>query len=163
MRVGLQTLLAICAFGLAVGGLAQASEVAGVVVDASGQPVAGVKITASHGHSSTSAVTDRDGQYSIKDLATGAYDLKIDPMGSGVKGGTVESYLNPAGLTVNWSVAPQQEPLASAQSGIQQPHSPSIGIVALGGGGGNVLNSKDSPPGCKGMPGPPCGPKSPHK
>src|SRR5689334_12849491 len=101
MKFGVQALLVISGFALALGSAAQASDVMGVVADANGQPVAGVKVIASNARSSASAVTDYDGQYAIKNLSAGTYDLMLDPMGSGIKGGTVAGYLDPTGLTVN--------------------------------------------------------------
>jgi len=124
------------------------------------QAVPGAKVIAhsSDGLNTQAATTDSNGQYRIAGLDPGQYYITLDALGTGGQGQTVASYLGNSGLTVNWSVAPGATPLASAQPGIQPTSASAVRASDA------VLTAKsDPPPGCKGMPGPPCGPKKSKK
>jgi hypothetical protein len=141
---------------LAVASPALCEDLVGTVAEKDGQAVQGVRIIARSGDGQTRefAITDASGQYRIAGLNPGEYFVTLDPAGSGVQGQTVASYVSNAGLTVNWSVAPGSSPLASAQPGTQLIPAADIDSATTG-----LTAGESPPPGCKGKPGPPCGPK----
>ncbi len=145
---------------LAVATPAICQDLVGTVADSDGQAVQGVKIIANRrdGQITEAATTDASGQYRIPGLAPGEYLITLDPAGTGVQGQTVVSYLGKPGLTVNWSVAAGLSPLASAQPGTQLASADAVSRST------KVVAKKDPPPpGCTGMPGPPCVPKRSKK
>ncbi len=151
----------IAGFALMVGAASAAlcAEVVGTVLDANGNAVPGVKVSTStrDGQPIGSAITDGQGDYAIDDVSSGLYYLTLNPpAGSDIRGQSVASYVGGMGLTVNWAVAPGREPVASAMPGVTNKN-PGIGAIA------SAAKPKDPPPGCKGMPGPPCGPKKSKK
>ena len=146
-------LIAGCILSLAIATSAFCEDLVGSVAGADGQAVPGVRViaTSSNGRLTEAAITDSHGQYIIPGLYPGQYMITLDPAGTGFQGQTVASYVGNPGLTVNWSVSPGLSPLATAHSGISS---------SAGHGTSKVLaRNDDPPPGCKGMPGPPCGPK----
>jgi Carboxypeptidase regulatory-like domain len=149
-----------CLLALAIASPAICQELIGTVANGDGQAVQGVKIVAhsSDGRVTESAITDASGQYRMSDLIPGQYFITLDPSGANVEGQTVAGYLGQNGLTVNWSVASGLSPLASAQPGIHLASASSVSAVSA-----VASAKKDPPPGCKGMPGPPCGPKKSKK
>ncbi len=131
-------------------------DLVGTVADRDGRAVAGAKVVVhgADGAASGAATTDARGQYVISGLAPGQYFITLDAADGGMQSQTVASYLGATGLTVNWSLSSAASPLASAQPGIQLTSAASINA------GPAVMSAKaDPPPGCKGKPGPPCGPK----
>ena len=157
-----KTILALAGCTLAIGlasSFAIAADIVGTVTDASGQAVSGSKISVADqsGQIAGDAITDRQGRYAITGLQPGEYDIKLDPATANLKGDTAVSYLDNRGLTVNWAVGPSREALATAQLGTQQPAVSSMSPLE------SSASDSPSPPGCKGMTGPPCGPKSSKK
>jgi hypothetical protein len=102
------------------------------------------------------AITDQQGQYEIQGLTSGEYYVTLDPKASNIPGQTVVTNLNDNGLTVNWAASPGRQPIATAQPGIHQAWASNLSASAAS----DSANGDNSPPGCKGMVGPPCGPKS---
>jgi hypothetical protein len=157
-----KTLIAVIAGGALVAGAvtpALSAEIVGTVLDAKGNAVPGVKVSTStqDGQSIGSAVTDGQGGYAINDISSGLYYITLSPpAGTDLRGQSVASYVGGMGLTVNWGVAPGREPVASAMPGVNNSN-PGISAIA------SASKPKDPPPGCKGMPGPPCGPKKSKK
>jgi hypothetical protein len=158
--LGALVVLATCTLG--AGTPVLAGDIVGTVVNASGDPVDGARILTSTG---ASAVTDQAGRYAIRDLPSSQYNITLDPAGSGLKGQSVVSYVGNKGLTVDWATATNREPIATAQ--------PGTNFVATGSSSKTFASTAqlataptaptNPPPGCKGMDGPPCGPKTPKK
>jgi len=138
------------------------SDIVGTVVGANGSPLQGAQVIVKAQNSTTTgaAITNQQGQYEIQGLSSGVYLITLDPKASNIPGQTVVSNLNDDGLTVNWAASPGRQPIATAQPGIHQAWPSSSGLPASR--TSNDDNDGTSPPGCKGMVGPPCGPKS-HK
>lgn len=135
------------------------AEIVGSVLDANGNAVPGVKLstTTQDGRRIGNAITDDQGAYAIDGMSSGLYYITLaPPAGSALLGQSVASYVGDRGMTVNWAVAPGREPLASAMPGV---HNGNPGISAIAA----ASKKDDPPPGCKGMPGPPCGPKKSKK
>ncbi|HWX27085.1 MAG TPA: carboxypeptidase-like regulatory domain-containing protein [Steroidobacteraceae bacterium] len=88
------------------------ADLVGRVANETGQPVAGVQVSAvdSTGASAGSVVSDAEGSYEIQGLKPGAYRLML-------KGQTVVSYVPKEGLTVNWGLSKTAPPLAIAKLG----------------------------------------------
>jgi hypothetical protein len=124
------------------------------VADGQGQAVQGATVIAnsSDGSSTRTAITGASGQYRIPGLDSGQYFISREASSVGSPGQTVASYLGHPGLTVNWSVAPRTTPIAIAHPGIQPASASDLNAAKLA-----VSGKDDPPPGCKGMPGPPCG------
>jgi len=142
-----------------VASFAVAADIVGTVVDASGQAVNGSKVSAADqsGQIAGNAITDLQGRYAISGLRPGQYDIKLDPAAANLKGDTAVSYVDAKGLTVDWAVGPSRQAIATARPGTRQSTIGNLSQVT------SSEEDKDSPPGCKGMQGPPCGPKSPKK
>jgi hypothetical protein len=160
MKKTLLGLAAGCAL-VSVGSFAVAADIVGTVVDASGLAVNGFKVSVADqsGQIAGNAITDLQGRYVIGGLRPGQYDIKLDPATANLKGDTAVSYVNAKGLTVDWAVGPSRQAIATARPGTQQSTIGSLSQVTSS----EESKDKDSPPGCKGMTGPPCGPKSPKK
>ena len=158
MSRSIVVLIAAPVLALAIAAPAICEDLVGTVADRGGQAVQGVKIIAQSKDGTTqAATTDANGQYRIAGLDPGQYFITLDPAGNGVQGQTVASYLGNSGLTVDWSVASGVSPLASAQPGTRLAFSSSVSKT-------KVITKSDPPPaGCKGIPGPPCGPKKSQK
>jgi Carboxypeptidase regulatory-like domain len=154
-------LAAGCALAMGISSFAIAADIVGTVMDASGQAVNGSKVSAADqsGKIAGDAITDQQGRYVISGLRPGQYDIKLDPAVANLKGDTAVSYVDDKGLTVDWAVGPLREPIATARPGNGQSTIGNLSQITSS----EEANDKDSPPGCKGMTGPPCGPKSPKK
>ena len=156
-------LAAGCALVVSVGSLAFAADIVGTVMDASGQALNGSKVSAADqsGKVAGDAITDQQGRYVISGLRPGQYDIKLDPAAANLKGDTAVSYVDNKGLTVDWAVGPSREAIATARPGTGQSTNSNLSQITSS----DEMKDKDKdpPPGCKGMPGPPCGPKSPKK
>ena len=105
------------------------STIVGSVVNNQNSPVPGIKILAkdSSGKILGEAVTDAEGNYNLKNLRIGQYQLTLDPLKSPFQGETVVTALGPEGLTVDWIVSKSAKAIASATLGIA-----SSGPVAIG-------------------------------
>lgn len=158
MKKAMHVLAAGCALVMSLGSFAMAADIVGTVVDASGQAVNGSKVSAADrsGQIAGDAITDQQGRYVISGLRPGQYDIKLDPAVANLKGDTAVSYVDAKGLTVDWTVGPSREAIATARPGTEQSATGNLSQIGSS-------SDKDSPPGCKGMEGPPCGPKSPKK
>lgn len=95
------------------------SMLVGVVYNAMGQPVGGLKIIAKDpsGRIMGEAVTDARKPYVLPNLPTGQYQLTLDPGRSPFKGQTVLSFIGAEGLTVNWLVSEMADAVATATPG----------------------------------------------
>ncbi len=146
-------------------------EIIGSVVDANGNPLPGVQVVVKAQNSpmtgaaitNRAAITNQTGQYEIAGLNPGLYYITLDPKGTNLTGQTVVSNLNDNGLTVNWAAAPGRQAIAMAQPGIQRSSADSFRPVVAENSKDRDKDDDHSPPGCKGMPGPPCGPKKSDK
>src|SRR3990172_371288 len=105
------------------------STIVGSVVNNQKSPVPGIKILAkdSSGKILGEAVTDAEGNYNLKNLSIGQYQLTLDPMKAPFQGETVVAALGPQGLTVDWIVSKNAKAIATATLGIA-----SSGPVAFG-------------------------------
>jgi carboxypeptidase family protein len=157
MHRSLLALISTCALAMAIASPAICEDLVGTVANSAGHAVQGVKIVArsADGKISEAATSDAGGRYRIAGLGPGRYFITLDPAGTGVQGQTVASYLGSTGLTVNWSVGPGISPLASAAPGAQLGAPTSVSVA----GAVPLASSGEDTPGCKGQPGPPCGPK----
>jgi hypothetical protein len=158
MKKTLIAVVAGCALVAGASSPALCAEIVGTVLDANGNAVSGVKISTStqDGQRVGSAVTDAQGDYAINDISSGLYYVTLDPpASSAVHGQSVATYVGGMGLTVNWGLAPGREAVASAMPGVTNN---SRGVAVA-----SAAKPSDPPPGCNGMPGPPCGPKKSKK
>ncbi|MDP2603180.1 MAG: carboxypeptidase-like regulatory domain-containing protein [Deltaproteobacteria bacterium] len=107
----------------------ETSTIVGSVVNNQKSPVPGIKILAKDpsGKILGEAVTDAEGNYHLKNLSIGQYQLSLDPLKSPFQGETVVTALGPQGLTVDWIVSKSAKAIASATLGIA-----SSGHVAFG-------------------------------
>ncbi|HEV3112935.1 MAG TPA: carboxypeptidase-like regulatory domain-containing protein [Candidatus Binataceae bacterium] len=152
-------LTAGCALLAAAISPAPCAEIVGTVLDANGNAVPGVRVstTTQDGQRIGDAVSDGQGAYAIDDVSSGLYYITLaPPAGSDLHGQSVASYVGGTGLTVNWAVAPGREPVAAAMPGVNNDN-PGISAIAA------ASKPHHPPHGCKGMPGPPCGPKKSKK
>ena len=96
------------------------STIVGIVVNNQESPVPGIKILAkdSSGKILGEALTDADGNYQLKNLSIGQYQLTLDPVKSAFQGETVVAALGSQGLTVDWIVSKSARAIASATLGI---------------------------------------------
>ena len=161
MRKTTLVLAAGCALAIGVGSFAFAADIVGTVMDASGQGVNGSKVSAvdRSGQTAGNATTDLQGRYVIGGLRPGQYDIKLEPASANLKGDTAVTYVDSKGLTVDWAVGRSRQAIATARPGTQQSAIGNLSQITSS----EEKKDKDSPPGCKGMDGPPCGPKSPKK
>src|SRR3989337_2019220 len=92
------------------------STIVGIVVNNQESPVPGIKILAkdSSGKILGEALTDADGNYQLKNLSIGQYQLTLDPVKSAFQGETVVAALGSQGLTVDWIVSKSARAIASA-------------------------------------------------
>jgi carboxypeptidase family protein len=107
------------------------STIAGRVVNTQKDPVPGIKILAKDSSGKIvlgEAVTNAEGNYNLKNLNMGQYQLTlVDPRNSPFQGETVVTSLGSKGLTVDWIVSKSAKAIASATLGIA-----SSGQVAIG-------------------------------
>lgn len=115
LKIVLGTTVAV----LYLAGQGLCAQVAGIVRDVGGKPVAGVKITAV-GESAKNrgqGISAADGSYLIDGLDPDKYVFKLDPQLTGMQGGDGVAYLGADGLTVNWTVSPNALALDDAVAG----------------------------------------------
>jgi hypothetical protein len=108
---------AIVALVLAGALPALAASVSGVVMDAGGKRVAGVKVIAhdARGAPLTSAVSSANGEYTLTLDPDANYRFALDPGSLGFKiGAPVGAFVPRNGITLNWVVSPSADPLAYA-------------------------------------------------
>jgi hypothetical protein len=106
------------------------STIVGIVVNNQKSPVPGIKILAKDSSGKKilgEALTDAEGNYHLKNLSIGQYQLTLDPLKSPFQGETVVAALGSQGLTVDWIVSKSAKAIASATLGIA-----SSGPVAFG-------------------------------
>ncbi|MGC2493596.1 carboxypeptidase-like regulatory domain-containing protein [Candidatus Binatus sp.] len=120
----------------------------------------GSKVSAADqgGHIAGDATTNKQGCYVISGLRPGQYDIKLDPCTANLKGDTAVSYVDAKDLTVDWAVGLSRAAIATARPGTRQAAMGNLSQIPP-----SDSDERDSPPGCKGMIGPPCGPKSPKE
>lgn len=97
------------------------STIVGIVVNNQKSPVPGIKILAKDSSGKKilgEALTDAEGNYHLKNLSTGQYQLTLDPLKSTFQGETVVAALGSQGLTVDWIVSKSAKAIASAILGI---------------------------------------------
>ena len=97
------------------------SAIVGSVVNNQRSPVPGIKILAKDSSGKKilgEALTDAEGNYHLKNLSTGQYQLTLDPLKSTFQGETVVAALGSQGLTVDWIVSKSAKAIASAILGI---------------------------------------------
>lgn len=107
--LGLTTLAAFAAF---------AANVSGVISDATGKPVEGVRVIAQtqKWQPMQTAVTGSKGEYAIKDLAPGKYLFALEPGSAGFrKGESAAAFVPDEGLTLDWTVSATADPIALAR------------------------------------------------
>lgn len=85
----------------------RAALVVGVVTNAEGTAVEGVRIRAvnTSGKTVGQHISGADGHYTIDKLSNGQYVFKLDPLATGVKPGDGVAYLSDKGLTIDWKVS----------------------------------------------------------
>lgn len=90
-----------------------AADIAGTVIDHSGAGVAGVRVSVENqaGKQIAEATSDAKGSYAFHDLAPGTYNFNL-------KGQSAVAYVPEDGLTINWGLAPNSPPVASARQGV---------------------------------------------
>jgi hypothetical protein len=111
VALGLTTLAALPAF---------AANVAGVIADATGKPVQGMKVIAETQKSQPvqAVLTGSKGGYAIKNLTPGGYLFALEPGGAGFKKGeSVAAFVPDEGLTLDWTVSATADPIALARVG----------------------------------------------
>ena len=97
------------------------STIVGIVVNNQESPVPGIKILAKDSSGKKilgEALTDAEGNYHLKNLSIGQYQLTLDPVKSAFQGETVVAALGSQGLTVDWIVSKSAKAIASATLGI---------------------------------------------
>lgn len=99
--------------------VALSAQVVGIVKNADGAAVEGVRIRAvnSSGKTVGQGVTGPEGRYVIANLPNGQYVFKLDPLATGVQLGDGVGYLSDKGLTVDWKVSPNAIALDDATTG----------------------------------------------
>src|SRR6266851_7495823 len=100
--------------------VAVCASVVGIISDTKDHPVNAVEIAAqnSAGKVFGRAKSDLQGHYQITGLAPGTYQFVLNPLATGLKGGSGVSYLDPKGLTINWKASAHAMALAMANPGI---------------------------------------------
>src|SRR5580658_2566306 len=95
------------------------AEVVGTVMDLQGRAVSDVKIVAQDGAGKIcgQALTDAKGHYEISGLSPNTYDYTLNPLATGLKGGSAVSFLDTDGLTINWKVSKSGDAVALAAQG----------------------------------------------
>jgi hypothetical protein len=92
----------------------------GKVVDATGKPLAGVKVSVLRPGSDavlTSALSGETGMYVIEGLDVGSYHIRIEPTSNELRGDTVKADVGEKGLIVNWRLARDEKAVALAIPG----------------------------------------------
>jgi hypothetical protein len=104
---------------LVMGSSAFCAEVVGSVSDLQGHPVSGVRIVVHDpaGKVLGQAIADAKGHYAIGGLLSRTYYYTLDPLTTHFKGGSVVSFLDSNGLTIDWKVSDGNSALAMATQG----------------------------------------------
>jgi len=105
---------------LTFAGRSASAEIAGSVVDARNDPVSSAQVSVKDRAGSIvgRANTDRDGHYSIGQIASGGrYSITLIPPGTKYQGQTVEAGMPPEGLCVLWTVSEGASALAIGRRG----------------------------------------------
>ncbi len=106
-RLTLLLLVAIT-IGAGVASAALCADIRGVVVDAAGNRVAGIKVVAMRdrtGEVAGQATSGAKGEYYIPHISPQTYDLALDPLGKPFQPATAVAYVPKQGLAVNWRVS----------------------------------------------------------
>jgi hypothetical protein len=119
---------------------AYAADLTGTVTNRLGQPVPGVQIMLKDAAGKTvgQKTTDSSGHYAFKTVTPGKYQYVLDPLNTGVKGGSAASSVDAGGSTVDWRVSPDMLAVAAALPGPNGPVSEEA--LAAGSGGGAQSN-----------------------
>ncbi len=107
MRRMFRLLMAVIV-GVGAASPALCAEIAGVVVDAAGNRVAGIKVVAMRdrtGEVAGQATSSAKGEYYIPHIAPETYDLALDPLGKPFQPATAVASVPKQGLRVNWRVS----------------------------------------------------------
>ncbi|HEY6420957.1 MAG TPA: carboxypeptidase-like regulatory domain-containing protein [Candidatus Binataceae bacterium] len=113
MKNKLNPALAAILFAVAMApGTLIAADIEGRMVDPEGQPIAGVQISVENleGVPMGQAVSDAQGNYAVRNLAEGAYNLVAS-------GRSAVTYVGRDGVTVDWGVSKTTAPIAVARIG----------------------------------------------
>jgi hypothetical protein len=120
--------------------VANAADLTGTVTNRHGQPVPGVEITLKDPAGKTLAkkTTDAKGHYAFSQVSPGKYQYVLDPLDTGLKGGSAASSVDSAGSTIDWRVSSNLLAVAAAAPG---PNGPAMAdAVAAGPVTGNGSN-----------------------
>jgi Carboxypeptidase regulatory-like domain len=151
-KLCLTMLLAMVA-SLSMAALAFCADITGHVLNLQGQPVKGIEILVQVPRQKVvwKVTTNSKGNYIIKDLAPGKYQITLDSLTSGYKGGRFAAYLGANGLTIVWKVSKSSTAVAWAKPREGQAVADSdpfgmsmqtfsylVGATAIGGGIGGA-------------------------
>lgn len=119
-RTRISVVVAVAALGVTVLAAlpAFAATVAGVVTDATGKPVQGIKVIAQTQKLQPvqTALTGAKGEYAITDLASGQYLFALEPGNGGFKKGEpAAAFVPQEGLILDWTVSASADPIALAR------------------------------------------------
>ncbi len=98
-----------------------AANVSGVITDLSGKAVSGVTVIVQNqsGTAVQSAVSAKHGTFAISGINSGSYRFLIDPGKLNFKSGApVAAFVPDRGLTLNWVLSPDADPIALAKEGV---------------------------------------------
>jgi hypothetical protein len=123
----------------------KAADLTGTVTNRQGQPVPGVQITLKNAAGKTlgQKTTDSKGHYAFSQVSPGKYQYILDPLDTGLKGGSAVSSVDSVGSTVNWRVSSNLLAVAAAAPGPNGPGVPdalAAGSVTGNGTGGGAAN-----------------------
>ena len=98
------------------------ADIIGTVMDLQGHPVSDVKIVVQNtaGKLFGQAITDPKGHYTIVGLSPNTYGYILNPLTTGLKGGSAVSYLGTDGLTINWKVSDTGDAISLAKQGSKE-------------------------------------------
>jgi len=119
---------------------AYAADLTGTVTNRLGQPVPGVQISLKDAAGKTlgQKITDSRGHYAFKTVAPGKYQYVLDPLSTGLKGGSAASNIDASGSTIDWRVSSNMLAVAAALPGPNGPASEEA--LAAGSGGAAQSN-----------------------
>jgi hypothetical protein len=94
--------------------------IGGKVLTTQGIPVPNAEIVLKDpsGKVRAQAGTDARGQYSLRKVASGPYQLTLDPVKTGFLGNTFGVCLCPEDVTLNWTVSTTGDAVATPETGI---------------------------------------------